>query len=79
MSGISLESFRREHPENCVKYCFNAKSFCHGEQKRKLHEKPGSKKVNEHMVPFQVNLQIRTATNHPNQRTKISFDAFYFY
>ena len=58
MSGISLESFRKEHPENCVKYCFNAKSFCQGQQKRKLHEKPESKKVNEHMVPFQIYLQI---------------------
>ena len=78
MSGISLESFRKEHPENCVKYSFNAKSFCQGQQKRKLHEKPESKKVNEHMVTFQIYLHIRTATN-PNQRTKISFDAFYSY
>ena len=79
MGGISSESFRKEHPENCVKYCFSAKSFCQGQQKRKLHEKPESKKVNEIIVPFQIYLQIRTATNHPNQRTKISFDVFYFY
>ena len=39
MSGISLESFRKEHPENCVKYCFNAKSCRQGQQMRKLHEK----------------------------------------
>ena len=79
MSGISLEIFRKEHPEICVKPCFNAKSFCQGQQKRKLHEKPESKKVNEHIVPFQTYLQIRTAPIHPNQRTKISFDVFYFY
>ena len=60
MSGISLENFRKEHPENCVKYCFNAKSFCQGQQKQKLHEKPESKKVNEHIVQFQIYLQIRT-------------------
>ena len=75
MSGISLENFRKEHPENCV----NPKRFCQGQQKRKLHEKPESKKVNEHIVPFRIYLLIRTAPIHPNQRTKISFDVFYFY
>ena len=79
MSGISLESFRKEHPENCVKYCFNAKSCRQSQQKRKLHEKPESKKVNERNVAFQIYLHIRTAPTHTNQRTKISFDVFYFY
>ena len=40
MSGIYLESFRKEHLENCVNYCFDAKSCRQGQQKRKLHEKP---------------------------------------
>ena len=45
MSGISLESSRKEHPEVCVKCCFSAKSCRQGQQKRKLYEKPKSKKV----------------------------------
>ena len=79
MSGISLASFRKEHPENCVKYCFNAKSCRQGQQKRKLHEKAESKKVNKRIVAFQIYLHIRTAPTHTNQRTKILFDVFYFY
>ena len=79
MSGRSLESFRNKHPEMCVKYCFNAKSCRQGQEKRKLHEKPESKKVNEHTVAFQKYLQIRAAPIHHNQRTKISFEVFYFY
>ena len=79
MSGISLESFRKEHPENCVKYCFNAKSCCQGKQKWKLHEKPESKKVNQHIIAFQIYQQIWTAPIHPNRRTKISFEISFFY
>lgn len=65
MNGISLESFRKEHLENCVKYCFDAKRCRQGQQKRKLHEKPESKKVNQHIVAFQIYLQIWTAPIHP--------------
>ena len=65
VSGISLESFHKEHLENCVKYYFDAKSFHQGQQKRKLHEKPESKKVNQHIVAFQIYLQIWTAPIHP--------------
>ena len=74
-----LESFLKEHPENYVKYCFNAKSCSQGQQKRKLYEKPESKKVSKHIVEFQIYLQIRTAPIHPNQRTKISFEVLYLY
>ena len=45
MSEISLESFPKEHLENCVKYCFNGKRCRQGQQKRKLYEKPGSETV----------------------------------
>ena len=76
MSEISLESFLKEHSENFTKYCFNAKSYRQGQPKRKLHEKPESKKVNEHIVAFQIYLQIWTAPIHPNHRTKISFEVF---
>ena len=71
MSGISLESFRKEHSENFTKLCLNGKSYRQGQPKRKLHEKPESKKVNEHIVAFQIYLQIWAAPIHPNQRTKI--------
>ena len=65
MSGISLESFRKEHLENCVKYCFDAKSCRQGQQKRKLHEKTRKQKGKPAHVAFQTYLQIWTAPIHP--------------